>query len=73
MQANIGARIQVIPLHLPLVIHRLKGRTLQIDGNNEKIETAKQLVNDVISEVCWLMPVYRSGLDYRLLASYLGN
>ena len=64
--------VQVIPLHLPPGDTSIE-RTLQIDGTSEQIETAKQLVNEVISEVCWLMPVYRSGLDYRLLASYVRN
>ncbi|KAI4316545.1 hypothetical protein L6164_024520 [Bauhinia variegata] len=49
MQAQSGARIQVIPLHLPpgdASTHR----TLQIDGTSEQLESAKQLVNEVISE-----------------------
>lgn len=45
---------QVIPLHLPPGDTSIE-RTLQIDGTNEQIESAKQLVNEVISEVCWLM------------------
>nr|XP_023908716.1 flotillin-like protein 3 [Quercus suber]POF15407.1 flotillin-like protein 3 [Quercus suber] len=49
MQANTGARIQVIPLHLPPGDTSTE-RTLQIDGTSEQIETAKQLVNEVISE-----------------------
>ncbi|KAK4599119.1 hypothetical protein RGQ29_009257 [Quercus rubra] len=49
MQANTGARIQVIPLHLPPGDTSIE-RTLQIDGTSEQIETAKQLVNEVISE-----------------------
>ncbi|XP_059452976.1 uncharacterized protein LOC132183632 isoform X2 [Corylus avellana] len=49
MQARTGARIQVIPLHLPPGDTSIE-RTLQIDGTNEQIESAKQLVNEVISE-----------------------
>ncbi|EXB66885.1 Far upstream element-binding protein 2 [Morus notabilis] len=49
MQARTGARIQVIPLHLPPGDASIE-RTLQIDGTSEQIETAKQLVNEVISE-----------------------
>ncbi len=49
MQANTGARIQVIPLHLPPGDTSTE-RTLQIDGSSEQIEAAKQLVNEVISE-----------------------
>ncbi|KAM7490526.1 hypothetical protein LguiA_033447 [Lonicera macranthoides] len=50
MQARSGARIQVIPLHLPPGDTSTE-RTVQIDGSSEQIETAKQLVNEVISEV----------------------
>ncbi|GMN35963.1 hypothetical protein TIFTF001_005654 [Ficus carica] len=55
MQARTGARIQVIPLHLPPGDTSAE-RTLQIDGSSEQIESAKQLVNEVISEAqhSWL-------------------
>ncbi|XP_075476410.1 uncharacterized protein LOC142517831 [Primulina tabacum] len=49
MQARTGARIQVIPLHLPPG-DASKERTVQIDGTSEQIEAAKQLVYEVISE-----------------------
>ncbi|XP_034683488.1 far upstream element-binding protein 2 [Vitis riparia] len=49
MQARTGARIQVIPLHLPPGDTSME-RTVQIDGTSEQIESAKQLVNEVISE-----------------------
>ncbi|KAG0503524.1 hypothetical protein HPP92_003596 [Vanilla planifolia] len=49
MQATSGARIQVIPLHLPPGDNSLE-RTVHIDGTREQIELAKQLVNDVTSE-----------------------
>ncbi|KAL2517853.1 KH domain-containing protein [Abeliophyllum distichum] len=49
MQARSGARIQVIPLHLPPG-DTSKERTVQIDGTSEQIEAAKQLVNEVTSE-----------------------
>ncbi|KAI3468141.1 hypothetical protein Pfo_024804 [Paulownia fortunei] len=49
MQARTGARIQVIPLHLPPG-DMSKERTLQIDGTSEQIEAAKQLVDEVTSE-----------------------
>ncbi|KAL3818966.1 hypothetical protein ACJIZ3_004871 [Penstemon smallii] len=49
MQASTGARIQVIPLHLPPG-DTSRERTVQIDGTSEQIEAAKQLVNEVISE-----------------------
>ncbi|XP_027080676.1 far upstream element-binding protein 1 [Coffea eugenioides] len=49
MQARTGARIQVIPLHLPPGDTSTE-RTLQIDGTSEQIEAAKQLVNEVIAE-----------------------
>ncbi|KAL2548495.1 KH domain-containing protein [Forsythia ovata] len=49
MQASTGARIQVIPLHLPPGDTSLE-RTVQIDGSSEQVEAAKELVNEVISE-----------------------
>eukprot|EP00262_Sarcandra_glabra_P012147 TRINITY_DN306_c0_g1_i2.p1 TRINITY_DN306_c0_g1~~TRINITY_DN306_c0_g1_i2.p1 ORF type:complete len:737 (-),score=159.05 TRINITY_DN306_c0_g1_i2:327-2537(-) len=49
MQTRSGARIQLIPLHLP-VGDTSTERTVQIDGTKEQIESAKQLVNEVISE-----------------------
>ncbi|XP_049399420.1 uncharacterized protein LOC125863280 [Solanum stenotomum] len=49
MQARTGARIQVIPLHLPPG-DTSQERTVQIDGSSEQIEAAKQLVYEVISE-----------------------
>ncbi|KAD4384851.1 hypothetical protein R6Q59_010998 [Mikania micrantha] len=49
MQASSGARIQVIPLHLPPGDTSTE-RTVQIDGSSDQIEAAKQLVNEVISE-----------------------
>ncbi|KAE9588507.1 putative K domain-containing protein [Lupinus albus] len=48
MQASSGARIQVIPLHLPPGDPSTE-RTLKIEGTPEQIESAKQLVNEVIS------------------------
>ncbi|KAL2237079.1 UNVERIFIED_CONTAM: Far upstream element-binding protein 2 [Sesamum indicum] len=50
MQVKTGARIQVIPLHLPPG-DMSKERTVQIDGTSEQIEAAKQLVNEVTSEL----------------------
>ncbi|WOL14032.1 hypothetical protein Cni_G22812 [Canna indica] len=49
MQARTGARIQVIPLHLPPGDMSTE-RTVYIDGTKDQIEAAKQLVNEVISE-----------------------
>ncbi|GAB4854431.1 hypothetical protein Ancab_023014 [Ancistrocladus abbreviatus] len=48
IQARTGARVQVIPLHLPLGDTSTE-RTVQIDGSHDQIEAAKQLVNEVIS------------------------
>jgi far upstream element-binding protein len=53
MQAKSGARIQVIPLHLPPGDTSTE-RTLYIDGTTEQIEIAKQLVSEVTSEVSFL-------------------
>uniref|UniRef100_A0A0D3F2M4 K Homology domain-containing protein n=1 Tax=Oryza barthii TaxID=65489 RepID=A0A0D3F2M4_9ORYZ len=49
MQAKSGARIQVVPLHLPPGDPATE-RTVYIDGTQEQIETAKQLVIEVTSE-----------------------
>ncbi|KAF5726171.1 KH domain-containing protein isoform 1 [Tripterygium wilfordii] len=49
MQTRTGARIQVIPLHLPPGDTSTE-RTLHIEGTNEQIEAAKQLVDEVTSE-----------------------
>ncbi|KAL5728845.1 hypothetical protein ACHQM5_001879 [Ranunculus cassubicifolius] len=49
MQVRSGARIQLIPLHLPPGDMSTE-RTVYIDGTQEQIESAKQLVNEVISE-----------------------
>ncbi|KAF9611416.1 hypothetical protein IFM89_032085 [Coptis chinensis] len=49
MQSKSGARIQVIPLRLPPGDTSTE-RNVHIDGTQEQIEFAKQLVNEVISE-----------------------
>ncbi|XP_039142785.1 far upstream element-binding protein 1-like [Dioscorea cayenensis subsp. rotundata] len=49
MQAKSGARIQLIPLHLPPGDTTTE-RNLHIDGTKEQIEAAKQLVDEVTSE-----------------------
>ncbi|KAF8690990.1 hypothetical protein HU200_040716 [Digitaria exilis] len=46
MQAKSGARIQVIPLHLPPGDTSTE-RTVHIDGTQEQVEIAKQLVIEV--------------------------
>ncbi|XP_058786079.1 uncharacterized protein LOC131660779 [Vicia villosa] len=48
MQASTGARIQVIPLHLPPGDPSTE-RTLKIDGAPDQIEAAKLLVNQIIT------------------------
>nr|CAD1843161.1 unnamed protein product [Ananas comosus var. bracteatus] len=53
MQAKSGARIQVIPLHLPPGDTSTE-RTVYIDGTKEQIEAGKQLVNEIVnSEDCF--------------------
>ncbi|XP_021749932.1 calcium-binding protein P-like [Chenopodium quinoa] len=47
IQTRSGARVQVIPLHLPPGDAPME-RTVQIDGTSEQIEVAKQMVNEVI-------------------------
>ncbi|XP_039143858.1 far upstream element-binding protein 2-like [Dioscorea cayenensis subsp. rotundata] len=49
MQTKSGARIQLIPLHLPPGDSSTE-RNLHVDGTPEQIEIAKQLVNEIISE-----------------------
>eukprot|EP00268_Persea_americana_P019205 TRINITY_DN19830_c1_g1_i1.p1 TRINITY_DN19830_c1_g1~~TRINITY_DN19830_c1_g1_i1.p1 ORF type:complete len:585 (+),score=138.01 TRINITY_DN19830_c1_g1_i1:154-1908(+) len=49
MQSSSGARIQVIPLHLPPGDTSTE-RNVYISGTKEQIELAKELVNEVISE-----------------------
>ncbi|KAL3500687.1 hypothetical protein ACH5RR_039780 [Cinchona calisaya] len=49
LQSRTGAKIQVIPLHLPPGDTSAE-RTVQIEGTSDQIEAAKQLVNEVISE-----------------------
>ncbi|KAF2305846.1 hypothetical protein GH714_008354 [Hevea brasiliensis] len=48
MQSRSGARMQIIPLHLPPGDTSAE-RTVYINGSTEQIEAAKELVNDVIS------------------------
>lgn len=43
--------LQLIPLHLPPGDSSTE-RNLHVDGTPEQIEIAKQLVNEIISEVC---------------------
>lgn len=50
--------VQLTPLHLPAGDTSTE-RTVQIDGTKEQIESAKQLVNEVISgEVCTLVSAF---------------
>ncbi|KAJ0964601.1 hypothetical protein J5N97_025739 [Dioscorea zingiberensis] len=49
MQAKSGARIQLIPLHLPPGDTSTE-RNLHIDGTPEQIELAKQLAGEITSE-----------------------
>ncbi|KAG8637621.1 far upstream element-binding protein 2 [Manihot esculenta] len=48
MQSRSGARMQIIPLHLPPG-DTMAERTVYLNGSTEQIEAAKELVNDVIS------------------------
>ncbi|CAN4095543.1 unnamed protein product [Withania somnifera] len=76
MQARTGARIQVIPLHLPPG-DTSEERTVQIDGSSEQIEAAKQLVYEVISEESrdvWRISTRISGpTSYKLGSSWWPN
>ncbi|KAF5174930.1 Far upstream element-binding protein [Thalictrum thalictroides] len=48
IQSRSGARIQIIPLHLPPGDTSTE-RTVYINGTQEQIDSAKDLVNDVIA------------------------
>ncbi|KAJ4964578.1 hypothetical protein NE237_016427 [Protea cynaroides] len=48
MQNRSGARIQIIPLHLPPGDTSTE-RTVYLNGTNEQIESAKGLINELIS------------------------
>ncbi|KAM6559115.1 hypothetical protein CsatA_028354 [Cannabis sativa] len=48
MQSKSGARIQIVPLHLPPGDTSTE-RNVYIDGSEEQIDSAKELVNEVIS------------------------
>ncbi|EEF40472.1 far upstream element-binding protein 2 [Ricinus communis] len=48
MQSRSGARMQIIPLHLPPGDPTTE-RTVYINGLTEQIEAAKELVNDVLN------------------------
>lgn len=48
MQSKSGARIQIIPLHLPPGDTSTE-RTVYINGLTEQIDSAKELINDVIN------------------------
>ncbi|XP_050230973.1 uncharacterized protein LOC126679989 [Mercurialis annua] len=48
MQSRSGARMQIIPLHLPPGDPTAE-RTVYINGSTEQIEAAKELINEVIS------------------------
>ncbi|XP_042507807.1 far upstream element-binding protein 2-like [Macadamia integrifolia] len=48
MQSRSGARIQIIPLHLPPGDTSTE-RTVYINGTTEQIDSAKELINELIS------------------------
>ncbi|KAJ4963374.1 hypothetical protein NE237_023313 [Protea cynaroides] len=48
MQSRSGARIQIIPLHLPPGDTSTE-RTVYVNGTKEQIESAKELINEVIN------------------------
>ncbi|KAI3707312.1 hypothetical protein L6452_25724 [Arctium lappa] len=66
---------EVIPLHLPPGDTSTE-RTVQIDGSNDQIEAAKQMVNEVISEgnqvtgdMILVIPVLQDTISYDINAS----
>ncbi|KAI0496190.1 hypothetical protein KFK09_022497 [Dendrobium nobile] len=52
MQTKTGARIQLIPQHLPEG-DSSRERTVRITGNKKQIESAKEMIKDVINQI-WL-------------------
>jgi len=50
LQSRSGARIQLIPLHLPEG-DMSTSRTVQVTGNKQQIEAAQEIINDVTIEV----------------------
>lgn len=70
IQASTGARVQVIPLHLPPG-DTSRERTVQIDGTSEQIEAAKQMVYEVISEVCLVVNAHCLSFFFLSVSDFL--
>ncbi|KAH9322354.1 hypothetical protein KI387_016993, partial [Taxus chinensis] len=49
LQSRSGARVQLIPLHLPEG-DTSTSRTLQLTGNRNQVEAAQEMIKDIISE-----------------------
>jgi far upstream element-binding protein len=52
LQSRTGARIQLIPLHLPEGDTSTE-RTVQMTGSKKQIEAAQELINEVINNEVW--------------------
>ncbi|KAF1873581.1 hypothetical protein Lal_00027619 [Lupinus albus] len=55
LQIKSGARIQLIPQHLPEGDNS-KERTVQITGDKRQIEFAQEMIKEVMSQI-WLLPL----------------
>ncbi|EXB63559.1 Far upstream element-binding protein 2 [Morus notabilis] len=68
MQSRSGARMQIVPLHLPPGDTSTE-RTVYIDGLKEQIESAKELINEVLSGKRLVNP---SGANSYMQPAYAG-
>ncbi|KAK7253109.1 hypothetical protein RIF29_37547 [Crotalaria pallida] len=55
LQTRSGARIQLIPQHLPEGDNS-KERTVQVTGDKRQIEIAQEMIKEVMSQI-WLLPL----------------
>ncbi|KAM0946455.1 putative K domain-containing protein [Dioscorea sansibarensis] len=64
LQTKSGARIQLIPQHLPEG-DLSKERTVRVTGNKRQIEVAKELIKDVLNQmVMWLLVTIKGVMLY---------
>ncbi|GFY95244.1 KH domain-containing protein [Actinidia rufa] len=54
LQTRSGARIQLIPQHLPEG-DQSKERTVRVSGDKKQIETAREMIKEVMNQI-WLLP-----------------
>ncbi|KAI5440151.1 hypothetical protein KIW84_025483 [Lathyrus oleraceus] len=59
LQTKTGARIQLIPQHLPEGDDS-KERTVQVTGDKRQIEIAQEMIKEVLSQVCFAIHILSS-------------